>query len=260
VSAPVYSVRGLRHAWEARIALAGLDFEIEAGDVVGIVGPNGAGKSTLIRVLGRLLAGWTGAVDFCGRPLAGWKGAELARRLAYVPQQTHLVFPFTAREVVIMGRLPHRRSAFFESPADAAAVDAALARVDAADLAERPFGELSGGEQQRVVLASALAQEPEVLLLDEPTVHLDLRHQLQLARILRELHSAGGLTLVLATHDLELATSFCSRVLMLRAGELRHEARRQGGVLELPPHHIESVFGVTARAEGERRIVLSYAP
>jgi iron complex transport system ATP-binding protein len=111
-----------------------------------------------------------------------------------------------------------------------------------------------------VVLASALAQQPQVLLLDEPTVHLDLRHQLQLARILRELHAAGGLTLVLATHDLELAASFCTRVLMLRAGELCHEARRDRHGLELPPRQIEAVFGVRARVESERRIVLSYAP
>jgi len=260
VSRPVYAVRALRHAWGARTALAGLDFVVEKGDVVGVVGPNGAGKSTLIRVLGRLLRGWTGEVDFDGRPLSAWKAGELARRVAYVPQQTHLVFPFTAREVVIMGRLPHRSGSFFERPEDAAAVAGALARVDAGDLADRPFGELSGGEQQRVVLASALAQRPEVLLLDEPTVHLDLRHQLQLAHILRELHAEGGLTLVLATHDLELATSFCTRVLMLRGGELRHEARREGGRLELPPRHIEAVFGVAARAESERRIVLSYAP
>jgi iron complex transport system ATP-binding protein len=260
VSAPVYAVRELYHSWDGRPALAGLDFTIEAGDVVGIVGPNGAGKSTLVRVLGRLLSGWSGRVEFCGRPLGAWKAAELARRVAYVPQQTHLVFPFTAREVVVMGRLPHRGRSFFETPGDAAAVAAALERVDATALAERPFQELSGGEQQRVVLASALAQEPEVLLLDEPTVHLDLRHQLQLARILRARHALGGLTLVLATHDLELVASFCTRVLMLHRGELRHEARRRGDRLELPPEELEAVFGVRARVEGGGRIVLSYAP
>src|SRR5262249_20372850 len=151
---------------------------------VALVGPNGAGKSTLLKILSGLIHGYTGDAEFSGQPLSRFKRVDLAKRVALVPQETHVVFPFTASEIVLMGRMPHRTGVLFDSSLDRDRIREAMAMTDTAALAAKPFTELSGGERQRVVLASALAQDPEVLLLDEPTVFLDLKHQVQFYDIL----------------------------------------------------------------------------
>jgi iron complex transport system ATP-binding protein len=258
----ILSARGLTFSYERTAVLRDVSLEVAEGDAVCIVGPNGAGKSTLLRLLGGLLAGYEGELTFQGRPLRSWRTRELARRIAYVPQQLEMTFPYSAREVVLMGRLPHQGGSLFESERDHAAVDAALGAAEARHLAERAFRELSGGEQQLVMLASALAQEPELMLLDEPSAFLDLRHQLLMARTLRELHRQRGLTLLLVSHDLDLAEALATRVVMLREGTVRHEVPPEAdGRVRLTPGMIADVFDVLAEhvEEGrERRIRVAW--
>jgi len=250
----VYRTRNLSFQYGPAPVLTDVAMEIDAGEVACIVGPNGAGKSTLLRILGGLLPGYRGTVEFRDRPLAAWRARELARQVAYVPQQLEISFPYSVREVVLMGRLPHQTAPLFESAADVEAVESALAAADVAHLHGRTFGELSGGERQLVILASALAQEPRVMLLDEPTAFLDLKHQLMMARILRSLHDERQMTLVLVSHDLNLAEAFATRLLMFRGGALRHQiTRADDGRLALEPEMIADVFDVDARAVVEAR-------
>jgi iron complex transport system ATP-binding protein len=163
----------------------------------------------------------------------------------------------------MMGRLPHQEGSFFESERDFRKVEEALEATDSLELAARPFNALSGGERQLVVLAGALAQEPAILLLDEPTAFLDLKHQLQIHRILDRLHARGDVTLILATHDLNLAQSFCTRLILLKRGQLVADLPRsaQGGPPELTAEILERVFDVSAEelaVQGRQQIVLSY--
>lgn len=253
----VYEAHDLGHTYGTRQALQSLGFAVERGELLGIAGPNGAGKSTLGRILAGLLSGWTGEAEFLGRSLRAWSGADLAMRIAYVSQQSEIHFPFRAVEVVLMGRLPQQSLRFFDRARDGEVAREALERVGAAALADRAFAELSGGERQLVLLASALAQEPEVLVLDEPTVFLDLSHRLRFGRILRELRERQGLTVLLVTHDLELAAAFCDRLLLLTAGRLALDVRRDGrGRLDITGKVLATVFDL---APEDRTVRLVYA-
>lgn len=214
---PLFDIRGLTFRYGERRAVDGVDLEIRPAEMLGIVGPNGAGKSTLMGVLAGVRSPYEGACLFDGRQIVEWNRRALARRVAFIPQSLRLEFPFTAEQVVFMGRTPHCRG-LFETAADRAAVERALELTDAAQFAERPFGELSGGERQRVVLASALAQEPEALLLDEPTTFLDLKHQLALYGLLRNL-ARQGKAVVAVTHDLNLAATYSDRLVVMACGQ-----------------------------------------
>jgi iron complex transport system ATP-binding protein len=200
-----------------RTLLDGVSLTLAPGEVVALAGPNGAGKSTLLRVLAGDLTPTGGEVTLDGRPLARYRARELALRRAVLPQQTLMQFAFTAREVVAMGRHPHdtRRDA----PDDEAIIAAALLRTETAPLAERAYPSLSGGEQGRVSLARVLAQEAPILLLDEPTAALDLRHQQAVMAIARELVSEGA-TVLAVLHDLNLAAAYADRIALLAGGKL----------------------------------------
>jgi iron complex transport system ATP-binding protein len=211
---------GLVVAHGTRRVLDGVDVALAPGEVVGLIGPNGAGKSTLVRCLAGLLRPAVGTVTLEGRPLAAWPRREIARRLALVPQDPHLEFPYTVLEVALMGRAPHHTALALPGAEDVAVARAALARLDVADLAARPLDRLSGGERQRVFLARALAQEPRILLLDEPTTHLDLRHQTQLHEIVRALARDRGLAVLTVLHDLNLAAAACDRLVLLVDGRI----------------------------------------
>jgi len=256
-----YSTHHLGYSYEESPVLQDIGIEIARGEIVGIIGPNGAGKSTLLKILGGLLDHWTGDALFRNQPIQQWDRRKLAQQIAYVPQNTHIAFPYSVQEVVLMGRLPHQGASFFESSEDLDQVDQALRMTDCLELSERYFNELSGGERQLVVLASALAQEPETLLLDEPTVFLDLKHQLLICRILKTLHETRRLTMVLVTHDLNLAQSFCDRIFFLKHGRVIAECcKRDEGGLILEPDVIEEVFEVRADTNGlqEPKIILSF--
>jgi len=202
------------HGAREVLNIASLTFS--AGQLVAIGGPNGAGKSTLLSILSGLQSRFHGRCLFRGKDIRIWPRKQFAKEVAVVHQNRPTAFPFTAEEVVLMGRSPHSTS-WFENPEDLCAVDRALARAEADDLRGREFRTLSGGEQQRVLLAAALAQDPNILLLDEPLTYLDLRHQLHIYELLTELRSQGVL-IVCVTHDLNLASAYADRLLLLKEG------------------------------------------
>jgi iron complex transport system ATP-binding protein len=213
---------------------------LETSHLTAILGPNGSGKSTLLRALAGLWAPAAGAVFLDGRSLALVPRREVARRIAFLPQDTRCDFAFTVEEVVAMGRHPHRGRFDREGDADRNAVEAALARCDLETLRQRALDSLSGGERQRVAIARCLATQPDVLLLDEPTAHLDLEHALALLDLCRSLAHAGH-AVAIATHDLSLASSYATRALVLRGGRVV----QSGDAGEaLTPAVCRTVFGV----------------
>jgi ABC-type cobalamin/Fe3+-siderophores transport system ATPase subunit len=224
MSAPrpaVLAAQGL--AWHPRgvPVLGPLDLAVEAGECLAILGPNGAGKSTLLRLLAGLLEATAGQRLLDGHPYAELSRRALARRIAYVPQVRPARVPLSVRELVLQGRYPHRSPlAWALSAADYEAVERALERTGTSRLAERPLDELSGGERQAVYIAAALAQESAVLILDEPTTFLDAAHQRDVCSLLLRLHREGGQTIVLATHDLNFASTLADRVAALACGQL----------------------------------------
>ncbi len=214
--------------------------EVEAGEFLGVIGPNGAGKSTLLRLMAGLLRPSAGQVSVMGTDLGGMSRREVARLVAVVPQESHFAFDYTVHDVVMMGRNPYLGRLERPGSRDRESVGKALDFVDAQGLADKPVTQLSGGEKQRVVLARALAQETDLLLLDEPTAHLDIQHQESFVLLLKRLN-AQGKTVVLLSHDLNLASVACSRILLLDKGRTAAcDVPEKVLTLEL----IRSVYGV----------------
>lgn len=218
-----------------------LTFSVAKGEVLAICGANGAGKSSLLRLLYRHQAPRKGSVRLQGRDLWQMKAPEAARIVAAVLQEQPTDFALTARQIVALGRMPHRKG-LGPGVADHAVVQASLHRMDLTSVAERAFGTLSGGERQRVMVARALAQEPQVIVLDEPTNHLDIRHQLELLALLRGL----GLTVIATLHDLTLAAEFADRVMILHQGRIIADAPP---VQALSEATIARAFNVSARVD-----------
>jgi iron complex transport system ATP-binding protein len=214
------AVEGASFRYGPRTVLDGVDLAVAAGEMVGLIGPNGAGKSTLVRLLAGIEHPDGGIVRLDGRPLTAWTRAERARRVALVPQDPRVEFPYTVLEVVLMGRSPHLSTLALPGRRDLEIARAALARLEVGELEARRMDELSGGERQRVFLARALAQEPAVLLLDEPTTHLDLRHQTQLHDVARERCRQAGVGVLSVLHDLNLAAAYCDRLVLLSKGRV----------------------------------------
>ena len=214
---------GVVAGYGERLVLRGVDLAVRPGELVAIVGPNGAGKSTLVRVLAGLLRPRAGAVTFDGRPLAGLSRREIAHRIAVVPQLLELLFPFTVAEIVMLGRTAHLGPFGGPSAEDRAAVSDAMEALELAELSSRRVDSLSGGERQRAVLAMALAQRTPVLLLDEPTVHLDPAHQRGTLALVRSLARARGIAAAAVLHDLNLAAALCDRIVALDAGLIAME-------------------------------------
>ncbi|CAN5212834.1 ABC transporter ATP-binding protein [soil metagenome] len=214
------AARAVVAGYGAHDVLRGVDLELGRG-ITAIVGPNGAGKSTLVRVLAGLLRPRSGDVRLGGADLFSLSRREIARRIAVVPQLFDSVFPFTGREVVSLGRTAHLRAVAPPSPDDHEAVRRALAELELGELESRRIDRLSGGERQRAVLAMALAQDAGILLLDEPTVHLDPAHQRATLVLLRRLAAERGLTVLAVLHDLNLAAAMCERMVLFADGAVR---------------------------------------
>jgi len=209
---------GLHLRYGEREAVRGVDIAVQTGEVLGLIGPNGSGKTTLLRALSGAKRPDDGSVRLDGRDLYTMATAEIARSIAVVGQEIRLDFDFTVGQFAAMGRHPHLGRFSRMSDRDRDAVDRALAETDTSSLADRYVTELSGGERQRAAIAQALAQEPAILLLDEPTAHLDLNHQVEVLDLLARLNRARGLALLLVTHDLNAAGAYCERLLLLREG------------------------------------------
>ncbi len=217
---------------------------VEAGSFVALLGPNGAGKSSLLRLLAGLRAPSGGSVFLAGRNIVSMSYKERARFLAYVPQSVHFSFPVTALECVAMGRYAHVGPLGHLGGEDLRRCERALRLCDAASLAHRWVGELSGGERQRVLLASALAQDPRVLLLDEPTLSLDLAHQESFLSVVHRLHAEEQMTVLMATHDLNLAARYADRLVLLKKGRAVCDGTASS---VLKPEQVSSVFGAEVR-------------
>ena len=229
---PIAELVGVVAGYRRRGVLAGVDLSIGEGETVALLGANGSGKSTLLRVLAGTLAVTGGVVRLLGRPIGEWKRREVARAVAVLPQSMELPAGFRVAEVVAMGRIPHGQGWLTSGPDDERAVELALRDADAVELADRPVAELSGGERQRVLVAMALAQEPRLLLLDEPTLHLDLAHQLALVRALDRLRRTRTISVVAVLHDLNLAAGLADRSLFLHEGRV-HDAGRDGSPIDV---------------------------
>ncbi|MGH7786933.1 MAG: heme ABC transporter ATP-binding protein [Candidatus Binatia bacterium] len=205
--------------YAAEPVVSDVSFTVARGEFLGVIGPNGSGKSTLLRLMSGILRPRRGAIAVEGRPIAEWNRRELGRAIAVVPQETVIDFPFSVMETVLFGRTPHVAGFGFDDEHDVAAARRALERTDTAHLARRNVTELSGGERQRVMLARALAQEPRILLLDEPAAFLDIRHEVEVYDLLRDLQR-DGLTVVSVLHDLNIAALYCDRLLLLHDGRI----------------------------------------
>jgi iron complex transport system ATP-binding protein len=221
----------------------GVTLAIERGELVGLLGPNGSGKTTMLKLLGGMLRPRHGSIAFEGRRLADWPRREAARKIAYVPQETHAPFDFSVMEIVLMGRFPHLGPFALEGPGDLEVAQQALEATGMSAFASRMFHTLSGGEKQRVVIASALAQEPELLLLDEPTASLDVGHQLEVQQLLTRLNAGGGVAMVLSTHDLNFAASLCRRLILVRDGRVLASGPTED---VLTPAAVRALYGVDA--------------
>ena len=246
--APVsaYVARGLAVALDGRPVLHDLDLDVREGEWLGIVGPNGSGKTTLLRTLAGLLP-YAGSLELRGREVRLWPGRQRAREVALVRQQTDLPFAFSVREVVAMGRAPHLGWLSPLAAGDREAVSDAITALRLEPLAARPVAALSGGEQQRVLLAQAMAQDAPLLLLDEPTAHLDVRHRLDVLDHVRALAN-GDHTVVAAMHDLEWAARYADRILVLDRGRI---AASGAPADVLTPELLARVFGVEAEVDPE---------
>jgi len=206
--------------------LDAVSFAVKPGEVLGIVGPNGSGKSSLLKLLARLLRPTLGDIQMAGQSINQLESQVLARMVAVVPQEFVQVFPFTVAETVLMGRFPHRRTGWWnlgmgdESEVDLLVAHRAMVDTDVVAFADRLVSDLSGGERQRVMIARALAQEPTILLLDEPMAFLDINHLIDICALCRRLHRERALTVVMVSHDLNVASQLCDRLVMLKEGRV----------------------------------------
>ena len=232
---------GVTVSYVGRDVLTRVDLSVGAGERVALIGPNGAGKSTLLRVISGLVAPGEGTVGVGGDPIQALDRAAVARRIAVVPQQVSVPFSTRVEELVALGRLPHEDPLRGARPSDRAAVIAAIERVGIGGLMGRDVRELSLGERQLALVALAVAQQTPILILDEPTVHLDLRHQVETMQLLVELNVGEGTTVVAVLHDLWLAATFFPRLVMLDRGAIVAD----GAPMDvLTPGRIRDVFGV----------------
>ena len=235
------TVHELTFGYKQKKILQEVCLTAEAGEVVSLVGPNGSGKTTLLKCIGRINNAWSGSVCVGEFNLGKLNSRELAKLVGYVPQDTGSSFPINVFSAVLLGRTPHVQ--FSATDSDLEVVSDCLCLMGLGDLSFRMLSELSGGERQRVFIARALAQEPKVLLLDEPTSNLDLKHQLETLRIVREIARERGITVIMAIHDLNLAARFSDRIVMFKDGGIF----AQGGCAEvMSPENILCVYDVEA--------------
>jgi iron complex transport system ATP-binding protein len=237
----VIRLEGVTVLYRERAALHDIGLQIDAGERVAVIGPNGAGKSTLLRVVAGLLRPAAGSVELAGVRLDRLDRLAVARRLAVVPQLPTLPFATSVEEVVALGRLPHEHPVRGMRPGDRAAVAAAIDRVGVGHLLGRDARELSLGERQLVLLAMAVAQDAPVLVLDEPTVHLDLRHQVEVMELVGDLNTRDGTTILAVLHDIRLAAHFFPRLVLLDRGRIVADGSPAD---VLTPERIREVFGV----------------
>jgi iron complex transport system ATP-binding protein len=242
---PLLTAQGVSYRRDGHMILSEAHLSVLPGELVGLIGPNGAGKTTLLKVIGGLWSSAKGEITLLDRPLGRYSARDMARIIAQVPQITALDFPFSVRQVVLMGRNPHLSRFELETERDRRIAEQAMKRTQTLELADRLIGTLSGGERQRVLIARALTQEPRLLLLDEPTANLDIQHQIGILELVKGLIREDGLGAVAAVHDLELAARFCDRLLLMDRGAVLAEGTPED---VLSPGILRKAYAVDTRA------------
>jgi len=217
---PILQIREIAFGYEKKPVFSHVSFEVTSGEIIGIIGPNGSGKTTLLKIIDGLLFPQEGEVLVRGENIRQKSREELAGIMAFVPQEFSLVFPFSVREIVMMGRYPHLGNLRFEGNDDQRIVREAMEMTDTLSLADRMIDQISGGERQRVLIARALAQKPEIMLLDEATAFLDIKYQITLFELIKDLNKNHGLTVLVVTHDINLAAQYADRVVLLQGGTI----------------------------------------
>ncbi|HHN81599.1 MAG TPA: ABC transporter ATP-binding protein [Methanomicrobia archaeon] len=245
------SVSSLNFSFPTKVVLRDVSFSAHSGEVFGIVGPNGSGKTTLLRCLRLVLSPQGGAITLDDEDVMTWDRSRIARVFGVVPQSTTLTFPFSVFDVVMMGRIPHLGRFQREGAHDISIVRESMKLTSIDHLFERPISQLSGGELQRVIIARALAQEPRVLLLDEPTSQLDINHQFEVMKLVRSFAIEHNMVVIIISHNLNLSLRYCDRLLLLKDGGV-HSCGASDEVLT--PDNIREVYGVEAQLDYNKRI------
>jgi iron complex transport system ATP-binding protein len=243
VADPLLDIQGITFGYNRQPLLYDVHFQVGAGEMVGLLGPNGSGKTTLLRLISGVLRPQQGTVVLDGRDARAWGRREMARRVAVVPQEMHVPFAFSVEELVSLGRTPYQRLLGSSTKEDQRIVHNAMQAADIEQLAGRIFNELSGGERQRVIVAMALAQRPALLLLDEPTSHLDIKYQIELLELVQRLNRETGVTVIAAMHDLNLAARYFPRLVLFQRGIVADATPAE--VLE--PHLLRRVYGINVQ-------------
>ena len=245
------TVEKASYAYDTEPVLKNIELAIKQGSFTGLIGPNGSGKSTLVKLLNGTIKPDTGAVYIGGQALAGMNKSKLARAVACVPEETNIAFPFTCLEIVLMGRTPYLKRFQWEKKEDFAIAEKCMELTDTSRFRARPVNELSSGEKQRVIIARALAQEPAILLLDEPTSHLDINHQKEIFDLLRRLNRESALTIFAVLHDVNIASLYCDEIILLNRGAVYLKGNPSGIITG---KNIKEVYGIDVRVDssGER--------
>ncbi len=247
---PIIELSDVTFAYGRRVVLQHISLAVAAGEFIGLLGPNGSGKSTLLKLIYGYLRPATGIVRLNGADLRHLVPRQVARSVAVVPQDAPDTFGFTIAERVLMGRHPFLGPFEFETERDLAIAREAMRLTDTAQFAERTLSEISGGERQRALIASALAQTPEILLLDEPTAMLDIKYQAQVIRLLRRLNRERRTTIIVTLHDVNLAALSCRRLVVLKAGQVMHDGppqtvlteQRMADIYDVPLRRVEALL------------------
>jgi len=241
MNSSILKVQDINFSYDLKTVLHSISMDVSPGEFIGVIGPNGSGKSTLLKLLGGVLKSDSGQLHFKETNYLDYKQKQLAQSITWVPQEHPMAFNFKVSEIVLMGRHPYLSTFTFEGEDDMKIAHSAMESTQTLQFAQRNFNEISGGEKQRVVIAGAIAQEPELMILDEPTSALDIKYQIQILNILKQLNENQQTTIILALHDLHLASKFCTRLILLNEGEIFKDGKTED-VLQKEP--IEKVYGV----------------
>ncbi|MFA7272197.1 MAG: ABC transporter ATP-binding protein [Candidatus Omnitrophota bacterium] len=236
---PLLKIANLSAGYFGEDIIKGISLEINAGDFIGIIGPNGSGKTTLLRLCSKVLHPRKGKIYFDNNDIFAMDLKGFCRKVAFVSQDISTGFSFSVMELALMGRIPHLKRLQFETKKDIEICERALALTDSSGLKENIVNELSAGERQRAIISRALAQEPVLLLLDEPTAHLDIGHQIQVMDLLKKLNHRNNLTIIMILHDLNLASAYCNRICLLDNGNIFKEGQAED---VLTYENIEAVY------------------
>ena len=241
MNSSILQAQDINFSYHQETVLRSISINIKSQEFVGVIGPNGSGKSTLLKLLGSVLKPDSGQIFFKERNYINYQRKQLAQSITWVPQEHPMVFPFKVSEIVLMGRHPYLSAFTFEGENDIKIARSAMKQTQTLQFAERGFNEISGGEKQRVVIAGAIAQEPELMILDEPTSALDIKYQIQILNILKTLNENKKTTVILAMHDLHLASKYCTRLILLDEGKIFKDGKTEE---VLQKEHIETVYGL----------------